>query len=357
MIDPDIRKASTLPGSFYREAGRFEQAKERIWARAWHYIGDAADYANANHAYPFEMLPGVLGEPLVLTTDRSGHRRCLSNVCTHRGKIIVEAPGPMRQLACGYHGRCFRLDGSFKSMPAFEGAANFPTPEDDLPALPLEHWAGLLFTSLRPFASLETAIAPMKERVQFLPLNQLQYVAADSQDHYVQAHWALYCDNYLEGFHVPFVHPALNTALDVEAYDYETFEWCNLQIGIAQPEEPAFDLPEGHPDYGRRVYAYYFFLFPNLMFNFYPWGLSLNVVEPLSLNQTRVRFRSYAFPGTAFNRADNNIDETELEDEAVVESVQKGIQSRLYQRGRFSPAMEPCVHHFHRLISQAMELY
>lgn len=355
MIESDIRNAYTLNSRFYRETGQFEAAKDRIWAKAWHYAGDAAAVSKPNYVYPFNLLPGVLEEPLLLATDQQGRCRCLSNVCTHRGKIIVEAPGPARQLACGYHGRCFRLDGSFKSMPAFEEALGFPSEADHLPALPLEQWLGLLFTSLEPFADFRDAIAPIQERVGFLPLQQLQFMEEGSQDHLVQAHWALYCDNYLEGFHVPFVHPALNTALDFGAYDYETFDWCNLQIGIAKPGEPAFDLPVGHPDYGRRVYAYYFFLFPNLMFNFYPWGLSLNVVEPLSINETRVRVRSYAFPGTGFDRADNNIDQTELEDEAVVESVQRGIQSRLYKRGRFSPKMERCVHHFHRLVGQAMK--
>ena len=354
MIDSDIRKAHTLEGRFYRDPALFEAAADRIWAKAWHYVEDAADLSVAGYAHPFTLLPGVLDEPLLIANDAEGRRRCLSNVCTHRGKIIVEAPGPARQLSCGYHGRCFRLDGTFKSMPAFEEAADFPSEADHLPALPLEEWLGLLFTSLEPYADFREAVAPIQERVGFLPLDELQFMEEGSQDHLVKAHWALYCDNYLEGFHVPFVHPALNTALDFGAYDYETFDWCNLQIGIAKPEEPAFDLPEGHPDYGRRVYAYYFFLFPNLMFNFYPWGLSLNVVEPLSIGETRVRFRSYAFPGTALNRAANNIDQTELEDEAVVESVQKGIQSRLYKRGRFSPKMERCVHHFHQLVDQAM---
>lgn len=354
MIERDIRKAQTLNSSFYREASVFEMAKDQIWAKAWHYMGDAADFSEAGFAHPTSLLPGVLDEPLLITADNEGKLRCMSNVCTHRGKIIVEKPGPVRQLSCGYHGRCFRLDGSFKSMPAFEGAEGFPSPSDDLPNLPLEEWIGLLFTSIAPFASFREAILPVQERVGFLPLDQLEFSEEGSEGHLVKAHWALYCDNYLEGFHVPFVHPALNAALDFGAYDYETFDWCNLQIGIAKEDEPAFDLPEGHPDYGKRVYAYYFFLFPNLMFNFYPWGLSLNIVKPLSVRETLVSFRSYVFPDSNYNRSENNIDQTELEDEAVVERVQHGIQSRLYQSGRYSPTMERCVHHFHQLVAQAM---
>lgn len=353
-IDPDISRAATLPSRFYRDIGLFEAAKDKIWARAWHFAGDEAVCPHPGYVFPFTLLPGVLDEPLLLSRTREDRWHALSNVCTHRGKILVEAPGPARQLSCGYHGRCFRLDGAFKSMPGFEGAANFPSPADDLPPVSHEQWLGMNWVSLSPYAPFSEITAPIAERVGFLPLQELELMEDGVVDYQVEAHWALYCDNYLEGFHVPFVHPALNEALDFGAYDYETFGYCSLQIGIAREGEPVFDLPEGHPDAGRAVYAYYFFLFPNLMFNFYPWGLSLNLVEPQASGRTKVRFRAYRFRGTPYRREDNSIDQTELEDEAVVESVQQGIQARLYGAGRFSPQMERCVHHFHRLVADFM---
>ncbi len=173
--------------------------------------------------------------------------------------------------------------------------------------------------------------------------------------HYIDAHWALYCDNYLEGFHIPFVHPALNAALEGDVYSYELFPYCNLQLGIAKEGEPTFDIPEDAPDYGKSILAYYYWVYPNLMFNFYPWGLSLNIVQPLSHNKTKVSFRTYFYNGKKQVAVDKGLDQTELEDEAVVESVQLGIQSRYYKRGRFSPSMEQGVHHFHRLIADALK--
>lgn len=353
-IPSDIRQASTLPAEFYRSAQVQEQAKERLFARSWQWVADREQLPAGAGAYPFTLLPGWLDEPLLLTRDEAGQLHCLSNVCTHRAKIIVEAAGPMRQLTCGYHGRCFDLQGHFRRMPAFKDVENFPSPADDLARISLEEWLGLYFVSLDPALDFKTMIAPMRERLAWLPLDTLTFSPAGSIDYSVQANWALYCDNYLEGFHVPFVHPGLNAALDFGQYDYECFPYCNLQIGIADGDEPCFDPPVGHPDHGRRVYAYYFWLFPNLMFNFYPWGLSLNVVEPRGLDRTLVRFRSYAFPGRESDRAVNRIDQTEMEDEAVVESVQQGLRSRFYQRGRFSPTMERCVHHFHALVAAWM---
>ena len=353
-INPNIKQAATLPATFYKDPQIFERVKEQIFSRSWHWVADADVLPENGSVYPFTLLPGVLDEPLVLTRDAEGRASCLSNVCTHRGKIIVEEPGKMRQLTCGYHGRCFGLDGAFKRMPEFQGAENFPTAVDNLTQVSLQEWLGLFFAALDPFTGFESITQPMRERIAWMPMDTLEFVEEGSIDYTVNAHWALYCDNYLEGFHVPFVHPGLNAALDFGNYDYELFPYCNLQVGIAKESEPCFNIPEGYADHGRRVYAYYFWLFLNLMFNFYPWGLSLNVVEPQSLDKTRVRFRTYAFRGQAQQRIVNRIDQTELEDEAVVESVQLGIRSRFYQQGRFSPSMEQCVHHFHGLVGKFM---
>ena len=92
------------------------------------------------------------------------------------------------------------------------------------------------------------------------------------------------------------------------------------------------------------------------MFNIYPWGLSLNLIEPLGPDLTLVKFRTYQFEGTEFDWTANQIDITELEDEAVVESVQEGIKSRFYTTGRYSASMEKCVHHFHQLLAKAVEV-
>jgi choline monooxygenase len=350
-ISDDIRQASTLPGAFYRSPFLFEEVKEKIFASTWLYVADVSVLKKAGDTFPFTLLEGILDEPLVLTRDDRGKIHCLSNVCTHRGNIIVEKPGNLRTLTCRYHGRCFRLDGKFKRMPEFTQVENFPTPADDLVEIPVKEWLGMLFISLNPKIDFDEAIRPIKERVDWMPLQSLIFDETGTQDYFIHANWALYCDNYLEGFHIPFVHPALNKALDFGKYDYELFPYCNLQTGIAGEGEPCFDLPENSMYSGKKIYAFYFWLFPNLMLNFYPWGLSLNVVNPLSHNRTKISFRTYRFDGVPFQRTVNNLEQTEMEDEAVVTNVQLGIQSRFYQSGRFSPTMEKGVHHFHRLVN------
>ena len=351
-IHQDITQAATLPAEFYRNASVFDTVKEKIFARSWIWVEDQTVLNEKQNIFPFTFLEGVLNEPLVFTKDQSGTTHCLSNVCTHRGKIIAEQASKGRLLTCGYHGRCFNINGQFKRMPEFKTAKNFPTPADHLSQIPFKEWLGMLFVSLDPKVSLKEMTQPIIDRLAYLPLDTMAFDASTSKDYFIDANWALYCDNYLEGFHIPFVHPALNDALEFENYDYEISPYCNLQLGIGKADEPCFEIPEGHIDFGKRVYAYYYWLFPNLMLNFYPWGLSLNIVTPLSHNKTKVSFRSYIYPNAIMSPNENNLDDTELEDEAVVESVQLGVQSRYYKQGRFSPTMEKGVHHFHRLVAE-----
>jgi choline monooxygenase len=340
VIDEDIRRARTLPAAFYRDRALFERIRERVFARSWQLV-DGAERAQARGSVlPFTFLGGCLEEPLLLTRDGDGIARALSNVCTHRGNLVCTEAGPAQNLRCRYHGRRFALDGRFLGMPEFENVVDFPSAADDLPRVLLAELHPLLFTALDPAFPFEVLAAPVRARMPAA----MQADPSGSRAYQVAANWALYCDNYLEGFHVPFVHAGLAGTIDYGSYRTELFPWSSLQIAEAASPGDAFD--------GSNVAAYYFFLFPNTMLNFYPWGLSINVVVPLAVDRTRIVYRSWVADASRRGKgAGGALDRVELEDEAIVEQVQKGIGSRLYDRGRYSPAREAGVHHFHRLLA------
>ena len=232
---------------------------------------------------------------------------------------------------------------------------NFPSIQDDLPEIAVAKWRQFVFSSLAPDFKFEELIKDVEERIGWMPIEDFKFREDLSKDYYVKANWALYCDNYLEGFHIPFIHADLNAVLDFNSYDVETFKYSNLQLGIAKDNDICFDLPKESKDYGMKIAAYYFWLFPNLMFNFYPWGLSVNIITPISVNETKVQFKSYVWDETKLDSgAGADLDKVELEDEEIVQQVQKGVASRFYKHGRFSPTMEKGVHHFHILISDFM---
>lgn len=357
-VSPNIAEASTIPSRFYSDPEMFDRCRERIFAPSWQLIADTDAVKTPGQVHPVTVLEGFLDEPLLLTRDATDQLHCLSNVCTHRGNIVCERGGHEKNLTCRYHGRRFDLDGTFRFMPEFAEAKGFPSPSDNLPKIACGAWGKFILASLKPMIALDELLKEMKSRVGWMPLHEFSFDASRSRDYLVRANWALYCDNYLEGFHIPFVHASLNETIDYGTYATELYRWSSLQLGLARGGEEAFDLPRSSPDHGRRVAAYYYWLFPNTMMNFYPWGVSINVVQPLAIDRTKVSFQTYVWKPELLDRgagAVGGLDRVEREDEAIVEAVQRGMRSRFYDRGRFSPTREQGVHHFHRLLAETLK--
>lgn len=345
-IDPDIALASTLSSRFYLDEKYFEESKEKIFATSWQLAGRVDEVENLA---PFVLLENFLDERVLFTKDDEA-LHCMSNVCTHRGAILVDEPCTGRGLRCGYHGRRFGLDGKFLSMPEFEQTKCFPTEKDDLTAIPHATLGPMLFASPSPHADFNEFFAPVTERLGWLDWSTLKFSPERSRDYFVDAHWALYCENYLEELHIPFVHPGLNQAIDYGTYTTETFRFASLQTARTSDRSTAFDFGDGD------IAALYFFVFPNLMLNFYPWGLSVNIVKPIAKDLTTVTYMTFVGDESKLGAgAGGDLGQVEAEDQAVVESVQRGIRSRFYDRGRYSPTKETGTHHFHRLIAEFFE--
>jgi choline monooxygenase len=334
-VDPDIRKARTLHSAFYTDPGYFEASKDLIFARTWQFVGMAGRQAALD---PVWLLDGFLDEPLLLVRE-NGSMRLISNVCTHRGKILVDEPCSASLIRCPYHGRRFSLDGKFLSMPEFEGVEDFPSESDDLRQVPLMNRSGFMFASLDPVEPFDAFVSAPAVRFEDTKPEDLEQVSV--REYEIDAHWALYCENYLEGFHIPFVHRGLSEVVDFGTYSTELFRYSSLQIGF---------------DANGEVAGRYLFIFPNLMFNVYPWGVSVNHVKPKTPERSTVSFYTFVADETKLSEgAGSDLHRVELEDEAIVESVQKGIRSRAYSQGRYSPSREQGTHHFHRLICEFMD--
>lgn len=333
-VDQEIRRARTLPSEFYTDPAYFEMSKDKIFARTWQFLGRSDDFQSLK---PQTILPSFLDEPVVLVKT-SEWLSCLTNVCTHRGKILVEEPCDADLIRCRYHGRRFLLDGSMISMPEFDGVEDFPSESDNLQRLPFAEKSGFLFASIDPADRFEVFVGDVAAHLDDVDASGL--VRTETREYEINAHWALYCENYLEGFHIPYVHHGFNAVVDYGSYTTETFRYSSLQTGY---------------DAGGEVAGMYLFIFPNSMFNFYPWGISVNIVRPVAPDKTVVEYLTYVRDESLLDKgAGKDLHGVEMEDEAVVESVQKGIRSRFYSRGRYSPTREQGTHHFHRLIAEFM---
>ena len=174
-INPVINDATTLPGDFYSSNNYFEKTKIDLFPNTWQLIGSPDILNISSTAYPFTFLDGFIDEPLVFINNKEGVLNCFSNVCTHRGNILIQHEGPIqKQLVCGYHGRRFSNAGKFVSMPETDGMNNFPCKDDDLTNVPFNKWKQFLFSSLDPSIDLKEFIGQMDKKVGWMPIENFK---------------------------------------------------------------------------------------------------------------------------------------------------------------------------------------
>ncbi|HMP31731.1 MAG TPA: aromatic ring-hydroxylating dioxygenase subunit alpha, partial [Saprospiraceae bacterium] len=230
-----IGQSETLEKRFYFDDDLWQKSIEKVFVPTWHFIGHLPNiFDSSNNVYPFVLYDRYLNENLLLIKDNEDQIKCFSNVCTHRGFILCHHPGQERNLTCAYHGRRFDLDGKMVHMPEFSKTENFPRQCDHLASLKLENWNGFMFTSINPSFDFEIISKRLDERLYFLDFSKLRHNDQYDKIYNVNAHWALYCDNYLEGFHIPFVHNKLGSMIDYGQYTTEIYEYVNLQIGYTK---------------------------------------------------------------------------------------------------------------------------
>jgi len=335
-INKDITIAKSLHSDFYTKEEYFDLSLSKILSKSWQLACHKSNLLKDN-IYPFTFLEDTINEPMVIV--KSENKICsFTNVCTHRGHIINQKKCFRKRMKCDYHGRTFNLDGTMNSMPGFENVRNFPSDRDNIKSFPIIDWNDFIFTSLNPRININDILKDITDRVKNFPFEKISFSEKYSKVYNLDANWALYCENYLEGLHVPFVHKGLNNEIDLKTYKTKL-----LKNGVLQYTD----------NKNNEIYAYYYWIFPNLMFNFYDWGLSVNIVEPISSNKTRIKFLSFITKDSEqLNKKIKELDIVELEDEKVVLNVQKGVQSQFYKNGRYSAEYEKGTHHFHRLICQ-----
>ena len=272
------------------------------------------------------------------------------------GADLRSCPSGGCAFRCAYHGWTYGLDGRLLNAPECEGAENFSFADFGLRPIRAEQWANWIFVNLDPAAEpLLASLGELAPQTERFGLEKMRF--CERRDYVMQCNWKAYVDNYLEGYHLPSVHPGLNRELDYGSYQSKQFARHSVQYSpIRGPENEArgsrrYQAAEG-------MTAEYFWIFPNWMLNCYPDNVSLNVILPLGVEKTLAIFEWY-FPAdakTGAARADalRFSDEIQMEDERICEVVQRNLRSRSYERGRYSVKQEKCVHHFHRLYAQAM---
>jgi choline monooxygenase len=352
-IDSEVGRSWTLPASVYLDANVLEREKSEIFWRTWQIVGRREQVADVGDYFCVELL----GEPLLITRDKGGELRGFFNVCRHRAGPPAVGCGNRKVFRCGYHGWTYSLDGHLLNAPEMDGTENFRFEDFSLKPVQVAEWGLWVFVNLDDnTASLPKFLGKLPQQVERFEFEKLKLF--ERRDYIMDCNWKVYIDNYLEGYHLPSVHPGLNRELDYSAYTIETYENYSRQWSPIRGLENESTTQRRYSQAKGDDIADYYWVFPNWMLNCYPDNMSLNIVLPLGLEKTLAIFEWY-FSEEALKRdaPETTVkfsDEIQIEDGAICEAVHKNLKSRAYDRGRFSAKQERCVHHFHKLYAERM---
>jgi len=341
-----LERATALPARFYADAVMAAVDRNAIFDHSWQLIAHICQLQNAGD----HVVADLAGLPVIAVRGADGEIRVLHNVCRHRAGPIAQCDGlAAKSLRCRYHGWTYGLDGVLKSAPEMRSAEDFNVADIRLPQLQTRTWQGLVFacTGSEPMP-FEELVADIDARIG--PDRGLAGYGHHQRAGYdVACNWKVYIDNYLEGYHVPHVHPALNRMLDYRSYVTETAQWHSLQWSPLESSDALY----GSGD------ALYYWLWPNTTLNILPGRLQTNRVVPTGVDRCRIEFDFYyplddSSEARAKREADLGFsDEVQHEDLGICEDVQRGLASGSYLPGRLNPLRENALHHFQELLRQA----
>jgi len=337
-----LERAHTIPAEWYTERAFHLAESERVFARTWQCVGRADQVAA-----PGQFLTAdIAGEPVLVVRGDDGELRGFFNVCRHRAApLLTEPTGCVGKLRCRYHGWTYDLLGRLKGTPEFDGACDFDKAENGLVPLGGVEIAGPFVWAqvLPPVRPVTSFYAPLFERSNLDGLTH-----HSTRSYTLNCNWKVYVDNYLDGgYHVNTVHPALAGVIDYQHYRTQLFENCNVQTSPLTPATGAVGAT-------RTGDAAYWWLYPNFMVNLYAGVMDTNWVLPLDEDRCQVVFDFYFAAGVSSDFIRDSIavaQAVQEEDVLICEQVQRGLRSRSYDTGRFSPKREAGGYHFHRLLS------
>jgi len=352
-IDPNVASAWTLPASLYFDPEVFAREKHKIFSRAWQVVGHRSQVEQPGDYFTIE----VAGEPLLICRDTSGELRAFYNVCRHRAGPAAQGSGSRKVFRCVYHGWTYGLDGALLHSTEMEGVKDFRHEDFCLTPVRCEDWFNLVAINLNPGAEpFFTSLGEMPKQAERFAFSEMRLFERRTYD--MKCNWKTYVDNYLEGFHLPTVHPGLNRELDFNAYTVEPHAQYVRQFSPIRGAQVGDETPRRYQETREDLTTDYFWAFPNWMLNCYPDNISLNMILPVEPERTLAIFDFYLPEKDLGSKAARDSvdfsDQVQREDIAICEAVQKNLQSRAYQRGRFSATQEKGVHAFHRMYAEAM---
>lgn len=367
VLNP-IESATGLPNACYVDTQTYHRENKHIFTDGWAAIGFGSDIPEIGCVAPVTFLD----IPLLMVRTRTGEVNVFENVCRHRGMILVEKATQLNgPITCPYHAWAYDLEGELKATPHVGGPDIHEDTRIECSKLSLnkvrsEIWRDVVYVNLSGTAvDFDVYVDPLKKR--WAEFEQSIYFGGEDSQFALKAkcNWKLAVENYCEAYHLPFIHPGLNSYSKLEDHynilDDDSYAGQGSYVYAPQLDETGKSFPVfSGLDAKWDKAAEYCALFPNVLYGVHKDHCYAILLIPDSQNHTTERVKIYYADQQALSdnyadmRANNKTlwENIFIEDIGVVEGMQKGRLAPNYNGGKFSPEMDNPTHHFHKWVAR-----
>jgi choline monooxygenase len=359
-----VEDAHTLPPDCYRDPTYHEQEREKLFGHAWQCVGYSSQVSEVGQVIKADLA----GQPIIITKDQTGTVRGFFNVCRHRASILVEEAGKINRFRCPYHSWTYDLAGNLTACPLFETqASSFNKSDYSLLPVRVAIWGCFIFATLDQNAEpLLDYLGDIVHHYKNFPLHEL--VLVRRKNYSIKANWKLIAENFLEYYHLPWVHPELCQVAAIDMHKrnqgagmYMSFYAHPLLKGGTALDADFFP-PMPHLDHQEKNAGYFPFVFPNLATFLLPHHLFVLLMNPKSVDESTEYGDLLVHPSLLEEKdAEHKLDEifcfydmVNLQDIVAVERVQQGLKTKSYPGGRMCYRFEEPVHRFQNMVIDFM---
>ena len=372
-VNKPISKAHGLPNECYTNKEYTLIERKKLFEDKWTIIGAASSLPNKGDVKPFDLL----GLPLFIVRNKKNKIKVFHNVCSHRGLKLVSKAGNIKNvIRCPYHSWSYSSDGDLVATPHIGGMNQHQSPKfkksnSNLKEIRSYVWLDLIMVNINnnevPF---EKYIKPLSDRwSKFWPEKDRKLIKHASDFGYfkltAKCNWKFAIENYCESYHLPWVHPGLNSYSKIEDhYDLQGLpnRFAGQGTVVYNPKLKGnlkFPCFPNWPKNKEHI-AEYIALFPNVMLGIHKDHYYAYWLEPVNHEYTLEHMEIYYVGKEAAEskkykslRKQNHKlwEDIQREDVNIIQGMQIGRNSTVYNGGNFSPDMDNPTHHFHKWVA------
>jgi choline monooxygenase len=336
----------------YVERDFFAAERNAIFWRTWQIIGSQSSLTKRGDY----IATDIAGAQIFVIRDASDNLRAFRNVCRHRGSPLFDCgAGNTKSIRCPYHNWIYGLDGRLERVPDFEDGDELDLDQWNLHPVQVDTWGGLVFVAIEPDESLNTQLGATIDELSAEPMESATLVATERL--VFNANWKIYTDNFVEGYHIPGIHPAFFRGIDFSKFETTAHD------GLVRMTAPAAD----ELFYRGR----WLWMWPNWTLSLYPDGFNTSRINPISESRTELLYHFYFQNAEKGQDVDSGQNAEARDQEAyadtiarnmaviredfgICERIHRNFESGAYEPGPLSPKHETGVAYFQDRVQRTL---